>query len=242
MNAAVSDSIKQKEIWLSLDLTGPHGSIAIHSWSETKNELALLSNRMVGNSMNHSELCFVELNALLKECSLNIEDVDRYITPIGPGSFTGLRIAMCVIKALAYCLNKPIETMNGSEARYLAYLQKSSIYKPVQVLTYATNSKAIIASFSPEFKEETIEWQRPSLTLSSHLLLDDRIPEALVNPSTYERTPLRASMLAETLFRAKSRKTYSSAEEKMALLPVYYGDATLKTTQPLFSFPSKPNC
>ncbi len=47
-----------------------------------------------------SETLFVELNGLLEKNGLTYKDIDRVIITDGPGSYTGIRIAMTVAKVL----------------------------------------------------------------------------------------------------------------------------------------------
>jgi len=51
------------------------------------------------------------LAALIGEClkksGLEISDVDYFAVGVGPGSFTGLRIGLSIIKGLSYALKKP---------------------------------------------------------------------------------------------------------------------------------------
>ncbi len=42
-----------------------------------------------------------------KEASITINDIDGFIAACGPGSFTGLRIGISVVKGLAFALSKP---------------------------------------------------------------------------------------------------------------------------------------
>jgi len=56
----------------------------------------------------HSILLVPTIEKILKKAKLNIGKVDCFAISIGPGSFTGLRIGVTVIKGLAYALKKPI--------------------------------------------------------------------------------------------------------------------------------------
>ena len=38
---------------------------------------------------------------LLKDCQVDISEVDGFVVSMGPGSFTGLRIGMATIKGLS---------------------------------------------------------------------------------------------------------------------------------------------
>ena len=55
---------------------------------------------------SHSNTLLAEVDALLSQTDLNIQDVDVFAVASGPGSFTGLRIGIATIKALAATLNR----------------------------------------------------------------------------------------------------------------------------------------
>jgi len=63
----------------------------------------------------HSENLFPLLTALLEENKLSLHDFDCFGCVIGPGSFTGIRIGMSVIKAFAFALNKPVFALGSLE-------------------------------------------------------------------------------------------------------------------------------
>ena len=56
----------------------------------------------------HSILLVPTIDKLLRRARLKIKDVDCFAISVGPGSFTGLRIGVTVVKGLAYTLKKPI--------------------------------------------------------------------------------------------------------------------------------------
>ena len=56
----------------------------------------------------HSMLLVPTIEKILKKAKLNLGKIDCFAISIGPGSFTGLRIGVTVIKGLAYALKKPI--------------------------------------------------------------------------------------------------------------------------------------
>lgn len=55
-----------------------------------------------------SETIFVELNRLLKNVNLDYCDIDRFVITDGPGSYTGIRIAMTIAKVLASQMKKEL--------------------------------------------------------------------------------------------------------------------------------------
>ena len=56
------------------------------------------------------------IEQVMLNCSLEPFDVDIYACVTGPGSFTGVRIAVSTIKGLAHAHNKPCAAVNTLEA------------------------------------------------------------------------------------------------------------------------------
>ena len=77
----------------------------------------------------HSETLFPLLNELKEENNINFSDLDALACVIGPGSFTGIRIGMSVVKGFALALNKPIIAINSLEL--LAYNRIDSAKNPI---------------------------------------------------------------------------------------------------------------
>lgn len=59
-----------------------------------------------------SETLFVELNALLEKNHLDYKDIDEVIITDGPGSYTGIRIAMTVAKVLCTQMHKTLKCIS----------------------------------------------------------------------------------------------------------------------------------
>lgn len=58
--------------------------------------------------MSHSRLLIPMIDRILKRSKLKLKNIDAFAISIGPGSFTGLRIGVTTVKALAYSLDRPI--------------------------------------------------------------------------------------------------------------------------------------
>ena len=100
-----------------------------------------------------SETIFVELNRLLKETNLDYKDIDRVIITKGPGSYTGIRIAMTIAKVLCSQMHKELYTISTmqlyagiekqanvildarSQRAYVAHVEDGQIQGNIQVLT-----------------------------------------------------------------------------------------------------------
>lgn len=59
-----------------------------------------------------SEELFPRLIALMDDCHLQPEDIDQIVISKGPGSYTGVRIAMAVAKVFCAMADKPIYTVS----------------------------------------------------------------------------------------------------------------------------------
>lgn len=63
----------------------------------------------------HSETLFPTLEKFLSEKNIQLKDLDALGVVTGPGSFTGIRIGMSVVKAFSYVFDTPIVTVNSLE-------------------------------------------------------------------------------------------------------------------------------
>ena len=95
---------------LSIDTSSSICSIAILEDNEVIKEIHNNSER------EHSVTLMPMLNELLKSINLTIDDIGLLCCTIGPGSFTGIRIGMATIKALADAKNIPVIGVNSLEA------------------------------------------------------------------------------------------------------------------------------
>ena len=83
------------------------------------NEKKLISEYLIDYKLKHSKKLIHSLNYLLENVEMNYSDIDYFAIAIGPGSFTGLRIGLASVKALAQATQKQIIPVSTLEA--LAY-------------------------------------------------------------------------------------------------------------------------
>lgn len=55
-----------------------------------------------------SEHMIPEIDKLMKKFNINRTDIESIIVGIGPGSYTGVRIALTIAKTMSYALNIPV--------------------------------------------------------------------------------------------------------------------------------------
>ena len=95
---------------LAIDTSTTHSSCSV---MEDNN---IVGDFSINQSMSHNEILLVMVDEVLKKLNIDIEDIDLFVAVTGPGSFTGIRIGVTVVKALAMALNKPIVAVNTLEA------------------------------------------------------------------------------------------------------------------------------
>lgn len=65
-------------------------------------------NHIENAMLKHSVTLMPEIENLLIKTDTKLLDIDKYCAVVGPGSFTGIRIGVSAIKALAYANNKKV--------------------------------------------------------------------------------------------------------------------------------------
>ena len=89
-------------ILLALDTSGPTATAAVTKDGFLTGEISLR------NGKTHSQKVVPMIEALLEMLDLKPSDISLLAVANGPGSFTGLRIGVVTMKALAYALNIPL--------------------------------------------------------------------------------------------------------------------------------------
>lgn len=96
-----------------------------------------------------SETIFVELNQLLKKVGWTYRDIDEVIITKGPGSYTGIRIAMTIAKVLCTQMEKACYTIST--------MQLYAGMKTANVLLDARGKRAYVAHLeNGEIQGETL--------------------------------------------------------------------------------------
>lgn len=98
--------------------------LSIDSSTECASCAVLEDSKLLGeinfnNKKQHSIILMPMVDNLLKNLQLSITDLDGFVVSKGPGSFTGLRIGMSMIKGLSQGTKKPFVSVSSLDA--LAY-------------------------------------------------------------------------------------------------------------------------
>lgn len=79
----------------------------------------LLGEYILNHKKTHSQKIMPMIEQLLSDLELTANDIDVFAAAAGPGSFTGLRIGVATVKALAHAAGKDVVSVGTLEA--LAY-------------------------------------------------------------------------------------------------------------------------
>ncbi len=86
---------------LAVDSSGSTASVSICEDDK------IISEFFINAGLTHSETLAPMIDSSLKNAKIKSADIDLYAVTCGPGSFTGLRIGMSAVKAMALVNNKP---------------------------------------------------------------------------------------------------------------------------------------
>src|SRR5262249_58940340 len=87
--------------------------LAVETSTRTGAVAALASGVVVAESrvsvaVTHGERLMAAIDGVLRAARWELADVDAFAVAQGPGSFTGLRIGLSTVKALAFATGRPV--------------------------------------------------------------------------------------------------------------------------------------
>lgn len=95
---------------LMIDTSGPACGVALMREGRLIYEAQLTSGR------NHSQRMLPMADTALRMSDMTMEEVDLFGVVVGPGSFTGVRIGVSTVKAMAHAAGKPCIGVDALEA------------------------------------------------------------------------------------------------------------------------------
>jgi tRNA threonylcarbamoyl adenosine modification protein YeaZ len=208
--------IKTSETILSIDLSSSPGSVCVHR--EQNGKRVLISEVWLAEPLKHSEALLGAVHGALQGQGLG--EVSRFVTASGPGSFTGLRVAYACLKAFCLATGSPLETVDGHEARALAYYDLNPLPAELTIATQMTREAFWVSEFvrqPHQTVERKADEKREALLETAGLLLTDK------EYAQGECFPLKARYLAEVFERCSTRKSFLTEAELAASTPLYFG-------------------
>ena len=201
-------------------ILGIDTSTKICTCSIFDSENGIIAETSLSVKKNHSNIVMPIIDNLFKISDLIINDIDKIAVAIGPGSFTGVRIALGIAKGLAMALNKPLIAVNeldileaiadGNENEVIPLIdaRKERVYYKYQnkyVDDYLIN---LISNFD---KNKKYIFVGDGATNYKNILKDNLGDNAIVLPM-YNAFP-RASILCELALNKEEANIYTLEPE-----------------------------
>jgi tRNA threonylcarbamoyladenosine biosynthesis protein TsaB len=142
----------------------------------------LKSNRQIFEASrfrqgSHSDSLNLLITDTLHNAQLSLDQIDCFVTGLGPGSFTGIRIALNTIKAFAYASNKPVIGVNTlSTLGYQFNIAQQQMGEPplsdlITVIINAYKNMVYLAQYKIDLKSKDLltEILRPQVVRVQNL-------------------------------------------------------------------------
>ena len=154
---------------LAIDTSGKQGSVALVS-ADGK-EFALIGSAPIAGGTFSAQLV-PQVARLLASHDLKKEQIELFAAVSGPGSFTGLRVGLAAIKALAEVLKKPIVSISLLQAVASSALSERGAWE----IDARANVLALLDAGRGEIYAGEYSYGRPlPVCLSEQLLRPDEI-------------------------------------------------------------------
>ena len=201
-------------------ILGIDTSTKICTCSIFDSENGVIAETSLSVKKNHSNIVMSIIDNLFKVSDLTINDIDKIAVAIGPGSFTGVRIALGIAKGLAMALNKLLIAVNeldileaiagGNENEIIPLIdaRKERVYYKYQntyVDDYLIN---LISSFD---KNKKYIFVGDGAINYTNILKDNLGDNAVILPM-YNSFP-RASILCELALNKEEANIYTLEPE-----------------------------
>ena len=95
---------------LAVDTARRHGSVALLRGGE------VVASASLGVAPGFGEVLFPKIQELLREQDLAVADIEAFAGATGPGSFTGIRVGLVAVKALAEVGGRPVTGVSSLRA------------------------------------------------------------------------------------------------------------------------------
>ena len=97
-----------------------------------------------------SELMAVEVDAILKRNNISAKDIGEVVVTIGPGSYTGIRIALTIAKTLAFALDIKIYAVSS-------LISQKGRHQPTISVINARSNRSYVAIYDADGQVLVIE-------------------------------------------------------------------------------------
>jgi len=198
--------------------------------STSSMSIVLMDNEKILGEKNylqeakHSEMLVLEIKNLLDANKITFNDLDLIVGTHGPGSYTGIRVALAVLKIIKITLQKPVLTVNCCEV--LAY-KYSKNYSKINVAIQANGEEIYYAKYV--IKNNFEEVLQPMISNIDNILLEIKEDEFLCGSANkiFNKHLLKSNQ--EDMILAKDvaifgQRKFLQNKDLQDILPLYLRD------------------
>jgi tRNA threonylcarbamoyl adenosine modification protein YeaZ len=216
---------------LAIETSGKTGGIALFK-EILLGEVTLLSKE------SYSNIIFKSLPFLEKILNFSLKDLDYYAIDIGPGSFTGLRIGLSILKGLNLVYPRPVIPLLSLEVL------------TVNFLNYPGNIVSLMDAYSKEIFFASYKWENfylktviPPLCIPlKDLPFYINIPSLFLSETLEKWRDFLKSSLENFFFEPPFSPHLSAGlVAKLAYIKLKQGVAELKSAESLLPLYLKPS-
>jgi tRNA threonylcarbamoyl adenosine modification protein YeaZ len=223
---------------LALETSTDVGSVAVLDDADR-----VIGSRSWQREKSHSEFLTAALLACLTDAQLQPSELSQIAVDVGPGSFTGIRVAVNAARTLGFSLNKPLHVFNSLEViAYGAQEVASQLALPILVLLSAQKNRLYMSQFELS-SQQLVTLQGPSVVSFENVstLLGQR-PWLCVGPGYDEGFSSWNDKTCAQLHRSDKVSDTPSAINlaKMSVRRGEHDKMFWPQVQPLYLRPSEP--
>lgn len=163
----------------------------------------IIGDFSISQQETHSEMLIPLLQRMMIDLKIELSDIDLFAIAKGPGSFTGLRIGMTSLKAIAQVFEKPIIGISTLEAMSFSILNDSTIISIIDARgkryftgVYKWDSDNLTLEFEDILKESDLlnfikEREKVTIVGEATDLLSDEIKaldNVLISPASFNNS------------------------------------------------------
>ena len=147
---------------LGIDTATPIASVGI-----THNE-EVLAEESLRERVNHTETLLPLIGRVLEQAGVTLPEIEGIGVSIGPGSFTGLRIALGTVKGFAYAMGQKVVGVPTLDALARTVREWNELICPI----LDARKREVYAALYRHDQEGNIRKILPDHVLAPHLILE----------------------------------------------------------------------
>lgn len=151
---------------LGIETTSSVGSIALSQ------EDKVLGGEVLDAPLRHSRYIIPAIHKLLKEHAYTLNDIDMIAVGTGPGSFTGIRVGIAIVKGLVF--DSTIRVVGVPSLANIAL--NCDTDKTIYSMIYAQRNEFFIQQFKKTGENNVVEYSE------CMIVKPEEIPELLEHP------------------------------------------------------------